>query len=315
MSHHPFTGDHKYGAITLNELLTNGGYLVTYRPRYCAGTPIKVGVIISGDPQYAAAMADAMTDSGDYCQHIENMMDGTDYFPNGEGATFEEAIANAMLKVNRHTREQFNHAWPHVLRACHDYAAIREAYVPWPSLEPTPWVEGLKADARNEEAAKEKAAYEAKYGKPINSAQVPSFTWTERSGAPMRNFLEGWLTSLHGNVPKPTEDPRYAAPWLTDFKQALVDYGAAENLLDPYLEPFESHLRLCDGFVLLDSGLSDIESQKRQALDEAKIAVLSMNKALKIWVPSIPDYFTHALHLEMTVITPAGMKRTHASKF
>ena len=130
------------GNITLDELIKKGLNLVTYAPRYSDGN---CGVFIGGNLGNLvelAMMADGMTDSGDYCQHIEHMLFDTPYFPWGEGATFQIALNNAMARVNQFTREDwFDYAYYVVAAIPGDYPAIREAYINWP---PYPSIAQLK---------------------------------------------------------------------------------------------------------------------------------------------------------------------------
>lgn len=118
--------------ITLDELLAKDLHLVTYYPRYGGGN---VGVFIAGQVEELAMMADAMSDSGDYCYHIEHMLRGTPYFPYGVGDTFQEALADALNRVNKFTRDEwFNHAYYEVFEAPLDYPKIREQYCEWEPL-------------------------------------------------------------------------------------------------------------------------------------------------------------------------------------
>lgn len=143
--------------ITLDELLSHGLHLVTYKPRYSnlhfvnMSGPSRslfegkdealVGVMIAGHLPELAEMADAMTDSGEYCQHIENMLYNTPYFPHGEGHTFQEALDKALIKINKFSKRQwFDYAIHAVERAPSDYAKIREKYINW---EPLPTIEQL----------------------------------------------------------------------------------------------------------------------------------------------------------------------------
>ena len=124
--------------ITLDELLEKDLHLITYTPRYGGGPDNKVGVFIAGNMGNLlelAMMADAMTDSGDYCGHIKNMLYGTPYFPWGEGATFQEAVDRALASVNAFPREQwFASAYYEVGNAPSLYHQIRESYREWPPL-------------------------------------------------------------------------------------------------------------------------------------------------------------------------------------
>lgn len=121
--------------ITLDELLRKELHLVTYEPRYSHHAGFKVGVFIAGNLTALAAMADAMTDGGDYCSHIENMLNGTPYFPWGEGITFQEAVDAALTRVNQFSRTQwFNAAYYEVHNAPSAYAEIRKNYKEWPPL-------------------------------------------------------------------------------------------------------------------------------------------------------------------------------------
>jgi hypothetical protein len=124
--------------ITLEELLRDDFNLVTYNVRY--GGPA-IGVMIAGQLPELAEMADAMTDSGDYCDHITNMLIGTPYFPWGEGDTFQEAVDRALQRVNTVPRDQWfkcvrNAVW----KAPGEYGKVRDSYRNW---EPLPPVEEL----------------------------------------------------------------------------------------------------------------------------------------------------------------------------
>ena len=141
--------------ITLDELLCGEYdlYLVTYQPRYSnlyainistntttqlfnGADEVLIGVMIAGNLSELAMMADDMTASGDYCQHIKHMLNGTPYFPWGEGHTFQEAVDNALARVNSISREQWlNYARYSVVSAPSAYPEIREQYVDWPPLQ------------------------------------------------------------------------------------------------------------------------------------------------------------------------------------
>ena len=124
--------------ITLDELLVNDLHLVTYEPRY---SDSNVGLFIAGNVEELAMMAEAMTDSGDYCDHILHMVQYTPYFPWGEGDNFAEALALALQAVNRIPREMWiKYAFTEVLTAPSRYPEIRENYVFW---DPLPSINNL----------------------------------------------------------------------------------------------------------------------------------------------------------------------------
>jgi hypothetical protein len=131
--------------ITLDELLQKGFTLITYKPRYSNlhivhfdGRPIEsaltgtdeilVGVFIANGVE-VAALADAMTDSGEYCQHLENMIYNTPYFPWGEGHTFQEAVDTALIRINSISRDLwFQAASSEIITFINHYPQLREDY-------------------------------------------------------------------------------------------------------------------------------------------------------------------------------------------
>lgn len=133
--------------FTLDELLSCYGlHLITYQPRYTGGYygASPVGVFIGGPVEELAMMADSMTASGDYCQHIVNMLNETLYLPWGEGKSFTEAVQKALDRVNQFPKDQWlEYALPVVERLASDYPAIREQYRDW---EPYPTIEQLVAE-------------------------------------------------------------------------------------------------------------------------------------------------------------------------
>lgn len=151
--------------ITLEELLKqHDWHLVTYRVRY--GGP-GMGVLIGFDIDTLAMMADDMTGGDGDWWRASRLPDSVPWFPAGSGDTFQEALDQALARVNTLTREQwFEHAVYEVSSMSTKYAEMRKIYdeTKWPSLNPTPW---LDVEADEEECATEPVVDE------VPPAEVP----------------------------------------------------------------------------------------------------------------------------------------------
>ncbi len=207
-----------HSQITLDDLLADDFHLVTYTPRYGDGPGAEVGVFIGGNIEELAMIADAMTDSGDYCQHIEHMLYRTPYFPWGVGSTFQQAVDKALERVNTVKRHVWFNAMRNVVcRAISDYPAIREAYTDWPAL---PSVEESMVDWEVGEEPDPPESFMQDARSP------PSFAWTEESIEPMvTDMFKQWQRLLsdqphfmHTEIVTTADD--YA--WLNPVQQSYT---------------------------------------------------------------------------------------------
>jgi hypothetical protein len=71
--------------------------MIAFEPRY---QPDTVVVIFGSATVEFAKMVNAMTDGGGACQHIENMLYGTPWYPFGAGETVLEATEKALTRLN-----------------------------------------------------------------------------------------------------------------------------------------------------------------------------------------------------------------------
>lgn len=78
-------------------LIDRGLSVIVIQGRYTAGSDHRMIAIFGNDAchESLAAMADAMTASGEYCQHLENRFYETEYYPFAYAPTPVEAIQQA----------------------------------------------------------------------------------------------------------------------------------------------------------------------------------------------------------------------------
>lgn len=100
--------------ITAEYLLSQLYTMVAIEPRY---TPAKVFVAFGPQQQHFFDMVDTLTDGGDEPMHVEAIFRDTDFMPYGYGDTLEEAIKEALDRVNKIyelPEEQQEYAWIYI---------------------------------------------------------------------------------------------------------------------------------------------------------------------------------------------------------
>lgn len=110
--------------VTIESMLSNCYTLIAIQPRY---SPAKVCVVLGPQQPHFFEFVDTLTDGGDEPMHVESILYGTEFFPYGFGDTIEEAINEALVRINKISElpeEQQEYAWLYVHNISHLPAGV-----------------------------------------------------------------------------------------------------------------------------------------------------------------------------------------------
>lgn len=131
---------------TIESMLANHYTLVAIEPRY---NPAKVCVVLGPQQQHFFDFVDTLTDGGDEPQHVESILYNAPFMPYGYGNTIEEAINEALVRINKISElpeEQQEYAWLYV----HNISYLPKGVTTYANVET---FEAFYAREKAEEAA------------------------------------------------------------------------------------------------------------------------------------------------------------------